>query len=173
MPSTVSLKVEGLDKLTQVIRRTRSYLSPAVLASRTMKIADEAGEALLAASVRACIEEIYDQPEMTYIRTMALLDAHEVITSATGPEFFIKYVTIDPEAPVGDQDHPGRELVIDYAGYVHNGYTQWVWGFNSGQFTPGKFWFDVALQESYPMILAFVRLAFTEMITLAIREIVA
>lgn len=143
-------------------------LSPAAMEARVILIAEMCGKALHAASVRSCMEMVYDVPEMTYIRTMALLDSH-TLDSDGG---LTQIVTVDQDYPVEDFDsHVGKETVGDYAAYVHNGYTQWVYGFDTGDFHVGKFWFDEAVRFAYPTLLAYVRVAFMECIREVMLEI--
>lgn len=170
----IEIEVSGIEELTSFASRMQSLLSPAMLTARTLSIAREAGHLLLIASVRACIEAVYDHPNFPTLytttpskpgsdsfggneaeRTNALLDAHELVD-----EGLSQIVQVDPDAAVELGSHSGRERVIDYAIPVHEGYTQWVYGRNTGVFHPGRFWFDVAAHESGQVILAFVQVAF-------------
>lgn len=168
----IELKVDGIEHLKKVANRMRVMLSPAQMTLRVIRIAREAGMALEAASVRACMELVYDAPEMTYIRTMALLQAHRRTEEDFG---LVQIVDIDPQAEAIGSGSPraNREFVSDYAHYVHNGYTQWVFGYDTGEFVPGRFWFDETVRLAYPTIIAFVRAAFTEVVTVVMSEIAA
>lgn len=166
------LKIEGLDKLEQAAIRIGELLSIEALEAEVNFIANQAGEALLQSSIRACMEAVYDFPEMTYERTMALLDSHIRAEVTVGPLYFEQLIGIDPDADAQGDVHSGREKVVDYASYVHDGYTQWVWGHETGIFQPGKFWFDVALEEAYPVVYGYVRQAFINCIERVIKEVV-
>lgn len=167
----IDVKIEGIDRLEQMANKFAVLFSPQELEIEVLRLADKAGEALLGASVRACIEAIYDLPEFTYDRTMALLDAHTVVDTAQGPSIFERYITIDPSWPAEGDVHNDREYVMDYAFYVHNGYTQWVWGHDTGQFVEGRMWFEVALAEAFPTVVSFVALAFKNHIYRLCREL--
>lgn len=146
-------------------------LSRENLFARTVKIATEAGVILLNSAVQACIDAVYGASSETtdfeheYERTLALLDAH--IVEDNGLEQFIG---INPNMDVIDP-HQGRELLLDYAIPVHEGYTQFVFGRNTGVFKPGKFWFDTTLAEQSPVIFAFISEAYEELIIEVLSEI--
>lgn len=164
-----SVEVSGLDRLEKFSSRIGQLLSHEYLISRVIVLASEAGHALRESAIRACMEAIYDQPEGEYVRTQALLNAHRLTEAGGG---LIQVVDVDPFATVEDQ-HSGREFVEDYATYVHDGYTQWVFGTDTGEFHPGKFWFDVTYQESFPIIISFLHKAWSEIITEIVHEAAA
>jgi len=160
--------------LTRFAEKLPEMLSPAAITSRVIVIANRAGVALKEAAVRACMEEIYDQPESeSYTRTQALLNAHRLYIEDGG---MIQVVDIDPDATpeesrgLGDSAFRerwvsgGRETVLDYAVPVHEGYVQWIYGHNTGEFHPGRFWFDRTVEEAGPVIVNFIQLAFFEII---------
>jgi hypothetical protein len=146
-------------------------LSDERLIARTLKIAAEAGTILLSSAVQNCIDSVYGASSETtdieheYDRTLALLESH-IVTD----EGLTQFVGIDPSAEAVDP-HSGREMVLDYAIPVHEGYTQFFMGKNTGNFVAGKFWFDAALGESTPVLVAFVDQAFTQIIEETIAEI--
>lgn len=166
----IEMKVDGIEKIDGMARKMATLMSPASIEARVLQIANRAGVALKAAVVRSCLEQIYDQPELTYERTNALLDSHRLRTEDGG---MTQIVDIDMEMPVYSDAHAGREVVGDYAGYVHNGYTQWVYGYDTGIFFPGKFWMDAAAQEAGPVLIAFIKKAFEEVVTILIHEVAA
>ena len=162
-------------ELFRMADKIESLLSPAALEARVLVIAAQAGQLLLQATVRACIEAIYDHPsypslwnvtpsdpEGTFggneaVRTFALLDAHEVVN-----EGLMQTVRIDPNAEAQRNVHSGREMVTDYAVPVHEGYEQVVYGHPTGVAHPGRFWFDVAALEAGPVVAEFVAVAFEQ-----------
>lgn len=179
-----NVNVEGIQQLEEIQIRIQKSMSVEALTERTILIATEAGEVLLKASVRACIEAVYDAPNFPSLsnitpssltgdfqggneadRTNALLDSHIV-----RDEGLIQYVEIDESAEAIDP-HSGREFVLDYAIPVHEGYSQFVFGNDIGEFHPGRFWFDVALAEAGPVIASFVMQAFEEMMLEILKEI--
>jgi hypothetical protein len=163
-------KVE-CDNILDLESKFATALSPERLLERTVLIAQEAGIILLNASVQACIDAVYGATNPTtdseheYERTLALLDSH--IVEDQGLD---QIVLIDPSAEAVDP-HSGRELVTDYAIPVHEGYTQFYFGKNTGTFVPGKFWFDTTIAESSPVIFAFVIKAYEELIEECLAEV--
>lgn len=180
----IEVQVEGIERLQRVGERLAQLLSPIALTERVLVIAKEAGVALHAASVRACMEAIYDQPaSLTYDRTGALLRAHRLSEQDGG---FTQVIDIDPDAvpdpgsrSLNDAEYrerwvtAGRERVLDYAIPVHDGYVQWIFGQNTGEFHPGRFWFDVAGEEAGPIIGTFLEQAFAQIIGQVVLEAAA
>lgn len=182
-----SVKVEGIEKLESAQVRLEELFSVENLTLKTIALAKEAGVVLLQASVRACIEAVYDAPNFPslwtttpshptgYIeggneatRTNALLDSH-ILTEEVGG--LVQFVQIDPSAEAEGDIHSRRELVTDYAIPVHEGYEQYVYGRDTGVFHAGRFWFDVAQQEAGPVIAAFVEVSFMQIITEILTEV--
>lgn len=194
----ISVEIEGLTMLNNFASRLEYLLSPESLTERVILVAREAGQLLHRAAVRACIEAVYDHPNFPSLwtstpshpdgyftrdgkvyhivgsdgneatRTNALLDSHELVD-----EGMTQTVRIDPAAEAQVDTHPGRELVLDYAIPVHEGYTQFVYGYNTGVFHPGRFWFDVAAQESGPVIASFLEIAFEQIVAELLTEAAA
>jgi len=141
------------------------------LIERTILIAQEAGTILLSSAVQNCIDSVYGASSETtdfeheYERSLALLEAHQV-----EDEGLIQFVGIDPSAEAVDP-HSGREMVLDYAIPVHEGYTQFVFGKNTGVFHPGRQWFDVALQESSPILVSYITKAYEQLIMELLNEV--
>ncbi len=146
-------------------------LSSEMLTIRTIAIAQEAGVTLLNHAVQACIDSVYGassgttDSEHEYERTLALLDSH--IVQDNGLE---QFVCVDPDSEAIDP-HSGRESVLDYAIPVHEGYEQWFMGNNTGEFHPGKFWFDTTLAEASPVIFQYISLAYETIVMELLSEV--
>ncbi len=136
--------------------RLANALSNEHLTIRTIEIAKKAGVILLNHAVQACIDSVYGASSETtdfeheYERTLALLDSHYI-----DDEELEQFIGIDPTAEAVDP-HSNREMVLDYAIPQHEGYTQFFFGKNTGNFVPGKFWFDTTLAEASPIITSFI-----------------
>jgi hypothetical protein len=179
----IEIRVDGLERLTRAAETLGIMLSPAALEVETMKLAIEAGVILQRTAVRALIEGVYDLEATPQVRlaeggwihggnpderTDDLL--HSLILRSEG---FTQIVEVDPTMPVSENAHADRELVIDYAIPVHDGYVQHVpnghgGSVNTGVFHPGRFWFKVAEAEAPPIILAFIETAFYEIVKRAV-----
>ncbi len=163
-----NIEVDNIENLQQ---RFAYSFSNEKLIAKTIKIAEECGVKLLAATVQACIDAVYSASNPTtdfeheYERTLALLDAHIVENAGLD-----QIVLIDPAAEAVDP-HSGRELVSDYAIPVHEGYTQYVFGRNTGVFVPGKFWMETTVAEQSPILLQFIQAAFEEIIIEVLEEV--
>lgn len=178
----IEFRMEGLDRVEHAINVLTEQLAPATLELHVLKIAAEAGEILKIASVRALIEAVYDHPNFPSLASVTPSDLfgtfggnaeqrtddllHSIIHRDQG---LTQIVEVDPDMPVSENAHSGREMVIDYAEYVHEGYTQWIpdgrgGSTNTGIFHPGRFWFDVAMEESDAVILAFIEVAYGRVI---------
>ena len=176
----IEIETNADKELLRMAERMDELLSIGALEARAMLIAAEAGQLLLQATVRACIEAVYDHPNYPSlwtttpsdpegafggneaVRTFALLDSHHLVSDG-----LTQKVEVDPHAVAQRDVHSGREMVMDYAPYVHDGYTQYVYGHNTGVEHPGRFWFDVAAKEAGPVVAEFVIVAFEQ----AIQEI--
>lgn len=177
MPSTIKISVQGVDEIRQLQRKLSIELDPARLTVKALAIARQAGQILHQAATRAVIEAVYDNPAMPGLsdvtpsdlagtyganpadRTNDLLNAHILREEDGG---FTQVVEVDPNVPVSSDAHSGREMVIDYAVFVHDGYVQWVHGTDTGVFHPGRFWMRVAEIEAVPVIIEFIALAFVD-----------
>ncbi len=146
-------------------------LSTIKLTERTVLIAQQAGVMLLAAAVQNCIDAVYGATSETtdveheYERTLALLESH--ILEDQGLD---QIVLIDPSAEAVDP-HSGRELVIDYAVPVHEGYTQFFMGKDTGRFVVGKFWFEATIAEKSVILASFISAAYEELMMECLEEI--
>lgn len=175
----INIEVSGLEEIRRITRVIETELAPERLALRAVEIAREAGQILLIAATRAVIEAVYDHPNFPGLwsrtpsdpqenfggneayRMNDLLDAHHLREEDGG---LVQVVEVDPNRPVSINSHPGREMVIDYAIHVHDGYVQWVYGHNTGVFHPGRFWMRVAEIEAVPVIMEYVAQAFSDVI---------
>lgn len=174
--------MDGLDRIERAIDVLAEQLSPIALELHVLQIAAEAGEILKIASVRALVEAVYDHPNFPSLASITPSDPmgifggnaeqrtddllHSIIHRDHG---LVQIVEVDPEMPVSDNAHSGREMVLDYAQYVHDGYTQWIpdgkgGSRNTGIFHPGRFWFDVTMEEADAVILAFIEVAYGRVI---------
>lgn len=172
---SVGLEITNLAEFEASLDRFEQMISVPRITMRAIKIASEAGIILKTASVQALTEAVYDNasPQVwleeggwahggNKSRTEDLL--HSIVLKDEG---LFQTVEVDPDMPVSQDDHDGRQMVIDYAVAVHEGYMQYtpVRGGGSkstGIFHPGRFWFDVAEIEAFPVIEAFVLIAFEE-----------
>lgn len=192
----ISVKITGIEALKQAEDAIATRLAPAMLTKEVEQIAQQCGVTLKAAAVRACIEAIYQHESpavliddgrlphthgsansgLQYERTEALLESHELVSNG-----LIQVVTINPDMEV-ENPRENRERVIDYARHVHDGYTQWVPQYNNnesglgtarntGVFHPGRFWFDVAQIEAFPVIIEFVMAAYNAIVIEALGAI--
>lgn len=177
MPATVEFKITGVDELRSLQRQLGSVLEPEKLAAKAVEVARQAGQILLLTTTRAVIEAVYDNPNFPGLsditpsdpqgtyggndadRTNDLVNAH-VLREENGG--LTQIVEVDPNMPVSSDSHSGRELVIDYAVFVHDGYVQWVHGHDTGVFHPGRFWMRVAEIEAVPVIMEYIALAFVD-----------
>jgi len=178
----MALEVEGLEQLENAGRVIERQLAPAMLTERVLALARAAGEMLKKESVAQVVQLVYDNlsPEVLYSgsglmvhggsddRTEDLMDAIVLTEEDAG---FTQVVKIDENQPVSSNAHSGRELVIDYAIPVHDGYTQFVMGTDTGAFHPGRPWFTEAGIEATPKILSFIESAFYEIVVSAMRGI--
>ncbi len=163
-------KVE-VDNIINLEERFKQLFSVENLVIRTVKIAQEAGVILLNSAVQNCIDAVYGATNATtdleheYERTLALLDSHIVEDKELE-----QFIGIDPSAIAVDP-HSGREMVIDYAIPVHEGYTQFVFGKDTGVFHPGRKWFDNTLAETSPVLVQFIEKAFEQIIIESLTEV--
>lgn len=183
----MTFTVTGADKIRDLARRIERELSPENLTIIAVKIAAEAGVMLKDAVVRKCVDEIYELsgggspftpralpglaealggeygglPEE---RTEALKRAHQLVD-----EGLRQVVRIDPNADAEPTPHSGREKVIDYAIPVHEGYTQWIMGKDTGVHHLGRPWFYDALVAHGEEVCRFVTEAFQVAINRAFR----
>lgn len=176
MATTVKINLTGLDDLKALQKSLSESLSPSVLTAKALVLAREAGIILLQSATRAVVEAVYDQPTSPndimgqfggnlVDRTNDLINSHHLVEEEGG---FVQLVEVDPNFPVSDNAHPGRDMVIDYAMYVHDGYVQYVFGRNTGVFHPGRFWMRVAEIEAVPVIMEYIALAFVETVSKAL-----
>jgi hypothetical protein len=177
MPSTIEIRVQGVDAIRQLERTLANALSPERLTAKAIVIAREAGQILLTATTRAVVEAIYDSPTFPSLsgktpsdwsesyggndteRSNDLLNAHVLREENAG---LSQIVEVDPDYEVTTDSHSGRELVIDYALFVHDGYVQWVHGTDTGVFHEGRFWMRVAEIEAIPVIMEYIAIAFVD-----------
>jgi hypothetical protein len=156
--------VEAINIPIDLEAKLLTALSPENLTIRTIAIAKEAGTILLNHAVQACIDSVYSasslttDPEHEYERTLALLDSHYV-----DDQDLEQFIGIDPTAEAVDP-HSGREMVLDYAIPIHEGYTQHYFGHNTGNFVVGKPWFDQTVAEAAPIITAFIIEAYSTIV---------
>jgi len=73
------------------------------------------------------------------------------------------------ESP-GSKGPTGRELVIDYAGMVHNGYTQWVFGHPTGRFVPGRPWMTRAAERIAAEVPSVIEAFVARMVSYAVGD---
>lgn len=171
--ATITLKITGDNDIRALQHKLAYELNPARLTARAIAVAHEAGVLLLQATTRAVVEAVYDNPSLTPSdpsstfggnaadRSDDLLHSHILRQEEGG---LVQVVEVDPNMPVSTDSHSGREMVIDYALAVHDGYVQWVMGHDTGVFHPGRFWMRVAELEAVPVILEFINKAFFDTI---------
>lgn len=153
----MSLHIEGLAELRAFAEGLGQGLSPSSLTAKALELAEAAGIKLKGAVVEQCVRDIYDLPMISegYERTEALMNSHEMQREALEV-----VVQIDPSAPALWSPHKGRVEVMDYALAVHDGYTQWYMGHNTGVWHEGRPWFDNAIASYGEEIFSFVMQAF-------------
>ena len=185
----MKFEVEGVQRLRDAASNISRLFSAAALTEQAVLLAAEAGVKLKESVVRKCVDEIYELsgggspftplalPGLASAlggeygglpsdRTEALVRAHELIDG--GLE---QIVRIDPNADAEPEPHDGREKVIDYAIPVHEGYTQWIMGKDTGVHHLGRPWFYDALVEHGEEICHYVTLSFEVTIEKAFRQI--
>lgn len=173
--ATITLKVTGANDVRALQHKLAVELDPVKLTQRAIAVAHAAGVFLLQATTRAVVEAVYDSPQYDLTpsdpgnhfggnladRTNDLLQSHVLREEEGG---LVQVVEVDPNMPVSSNSHSGREMVIDYALAVHDGYVQWVMGNNTGIFHPGRFWMRVAEIEAVPVIIEYINKAFFDTI---------
>lgn len=185
MGASVAVEIEGIEEFDRAAERLAFMTSPAALQSRVLFLANQAGMILKMASVQALVEEVYSRAS-TPLVSQELVPIHggnaderseDLLRSIRHVnEGFTQVIEVDPDMPVSSNAHAGRELVIDYAIAVHDGYVQWIpnghgGSKNSGVFHPGRFWFNAALIEAEPALLTFLEIALEEMFTAVIEAL--
>jgi hypothetical protein len=174
----MKFEIEGTDRIREAASNIARLFSPAALTEQAIILAAEAGVKLKEAIVRKCVDEIYELSGVSAgftplalpglasalggeygglpsDRTEALMRAHEVLD-----EGLTQTVRVDPNAEAEPTPHSGRERVIDYAIPVHEGYTQWVMGKDTGVHHLGRPWFYDAVVEHGEEVCMYVVRAF-------------
>ena len=174
----MTIIVEGTGRMREAAQNIRRAFGPAALTTIAIAIAADAGKKLKEAVVQQCVDEIYElsgglspftpmtlpalsealgnsyggNPEE---RTGALQRSHQLVNGG-----LTQTVNIDPAAGAEPEPHSGRVTVMDYAESVHEGYTQWVMGHNTGVYHVGRPWFQIAVERHGEEICEYVVLAF-------------
>ncbi len=161
----MSFTITGGDRVREAAANLERLLSKSAVTAIAMRIAAEAGVMLRESVIAEVVEVIYDQPDR-WGRTGALKRAHEVVD-----EGMTQRVRISPTAGAEPLPHSGRETVMDYAVHVHDGYTQWFMGRNTGVYHEGRPWFTDAVEKYGSQVVEFVCLAFQQAVEKAFAQI--